>query len=70
MPAGFGKRPETSKGRSLNVMIHLKRSIVEVKTENCLAHALVIAIARVTNDPDYKAYRHGWKILPKVRELL
>jgi hypothetical protein len=52
-------------------MAHLKRSIVEVRAEeNCLAHALVIAIARVTNDPNYKSYRRGWKILPKVRELL
>jgi hypothetical protein len=52
-------------------MTHLKRSIVEVKAkENCLAHALVIAVARVTNDPDYQVYRHGWKILPKVREML
>jgi hypothetical protein len=28
---------------------------VEVKTENCLAHAIIIAIAKVENDPDYKA---------------
>jgi hypothetical protein len=38
--------------------------------ENCLAHALVIAMAKVKNDLDYKAYRQGRKILPKVRELL
>ena len=51
-------------------MPHLKRSIVQVKAEeNCLAQELVIAIARVTSDPDYQAYRKGWKILPKVREL-
>jgi hypothetical protein len=44
---------------------------VKVKAkENCLAHALVIALARVTNDPDYQAYRKTRKILPKVRELL
>jgi hypothetical protein len=70
MPVGFGKA-ETSKGRPLSTMAHLKRSIVEVKArDNCLAHALVIAVARVTNDPNYKAYRQGRKILPKVRELL
>jgi hypothetical protein len=41
-------------------MAHLKRSIVEVKSEtNCLAHALVIARARVDNDPDYDAYCRG-----------
>jgi hypothetical protein len=55
----------------MSVMAHLKRSIVEVKTdENCPAHALVIAMAKVTNDSNYKAYTQGRKILPKVRELL
>jgi hypothetical protein len=33
MPVGFGKRAETSKGRPLSVMAHLKRSIVEVNAE-------------------------------------
>jgi hypothetical protein len=49
-----------------------QKSIVEVRTEeNCLAHALVIAIAKVTNDSNYPAYRKGYKkILSKVRELL
>jgi hypothetical protein len=46
-------------------MAHLKKSIVEVKAEeNCLAHALVIAMAKVKNDPDYKAYRKGRKSCP------
>jgi hypothetical protein len=67
---GFGKRAEKTKGRPLSVMAHLKRSIVEVSAkENCLAHALLIAMARVTNDPDYQSCRKGWKILPKVSEL-
>jgi hypothetical protein len=71
MPVEFGKRAETSKGRPLLVMAHLKRFIVEVKAdENCLAYALVIAVVKVTNDPHYKAYIQGRKILPKVRELL
>ena len=71
MPVGFGKKAEKSKGRPLSKMAQLKRSIVQVKAkENCLAHALVIAISRVMNDPNYKAYRQGRKILPKVRELL
>jgi hypothetical protein len=52
-------------------MAHLKRSIVEVKAENnCLAHALITAIARVTNDPNYNSYRKGNKILPAVDRLL
>jgi hypothetical protein len=52
-------------------MAHLKKSIVEILVEeNCLAHAIVIAIAKVTNDPNYKAYRQGRKILPAVQHLL
>ena len=51
-------------------MVHLKRSIVEVKAEeNCLAHALIIAIARVDNDANYTAYRKGRKICPIVQTL-
>jgi hypothetical protein len=54
----------------MSVMACLKRSIVEVKDEeNCLPHALVIAVARVNNDPHYQAYRKGRKMLPKVHEL-
>ena len=71
MPVGLGKKAEKSKGRPLSKTAHLKRSIVEVKArDNCLVHALVIAVARLANDPNYKAYRQGRKILPKVRELL
>jgi hypothetical protein len=52
-------------------MAHLKRSVIEVKAEdNCLAHALVIAIAKATNDRNYKAYREGRKIRPVVQNLL
>jgi hypothetical protein len=51
-------------------MAQLKSSIVEVKAENnCLAHALIVAIARGTNDPNYKAYIQGRKI-PTVVDLL
>jgi len=58
-------------GRPLSVMAHLKKSIVEVKTEeNSLAYALKIAIARVENDANYKAYRQGWNIRPVVHALL
>ena len=44
LPVGFGRG---RKGRPLSVMAHLKRSVVEVKaSENCLAHAIIIAIAK------------------------
>jgi hypothetical protein len=69
MPVGFGR--VTTKGRQISVMAHLKRSIIEVKaSENCLAHALVIAIARIKNDPNYKSYRRGMKIFPAVNALI
>jgi len=56
MPIGFGKHAIKNRGRTLSVMAHRKRSIVEVQAEeNCLAHALVIAIAKVDKDPNYKA---------------
>jgi hypothetical protein len=56
MPVEFG-RGIKSKGNPLSVKSHLKTSIVNVKTVNyCLAHALIIAIAKLTNDTNYKAY--------------
>jgi hypothetical protein len=59
------------KGRSLEVMAHLKRSIIDVKAEtNCLAHALILAIAIITKDPNYNSYRKGCKIHPVVHNLL
>jgi hypothetical protein len=70
MPVGFGGGVKT-KGRPLSGMAHLKRSIMEVKAKNnCLAHALIIAIAKVTNNPNYKAYIQGRKIHPAVDRLL
>jgi hypothetical protein len=60
-----------AKGRPLANMAHLKRSIVEVKAENnCLAHAIVRAIAKLTNDPIYVAYRRTFNICPVVDNLL
>jgi len=71
MPGGYGKNAIKSKGIPLSVMAHLKSSIVEVKAEeNCLAHTLIIAIARVDNDANYKAHRQGRKIRPVVQSLL
>jgi hypothetical protein len=53
MPAGNGR--EKTKGRSLDVLSAVKRSIVVLKaTFLCLAHALIIAMARVNGDPKYK----------------
>jgi len=70
-PIGYGKHAINSMGRSLSVMSHLKSSIVEVKAEeNCLAHALLIAIARVDNDGNYTAYRKGRKIRPVLQALI
>ena len=64
---GFGK----SKGRPLSVVAHVKCSVVEVKaTENCLAHAIIIAMAKVNNDANYKSYRDGYMLHPIVRTLL
>jgi len=64
MPVGFGKSAIKNTGRPLSVMACLKTSKVEVKAEeNCLAHALIISIAKVENDPVYKAYRQGRKIV-------
>jgi hypothetical protein len=69
MPVGFGGIK--TKGRPLGVMAHLQRSIIEVKTEtNCLAHVLIIAIPKITRDPNYKAYMQGRKIHPVVHNLL
>ena len=69
MPVGFGLQGNgvKTKGRPLLVMAHLKTNIIEVKTEtNCLAHA-IIAIAKLTNDPDYKAYRKGAENISQSR---
>jgi len=65
IPVCFGRVALKIRGRPLSVMAHLKKSIVEVKEEeNCLDHALIIAIARVDNDANYKAYRQGREIRP------
>jgi len=57
-------------GRPLTIMAHLKR-IIEIRSETkCRAHALIIAIARITDEPNYKAYRQGFNILPAVQHLL
>jgi len=58
-------------GRPLTLLAHLKKIIVEVKSEeNCLAQALLIAIANVDYDANYKSFRQGWKIRSVVQTLL
>jgi hypothetical protein len=70
MPVGKSKGIPT-KGRPLATMVRLKKDIVKVKAEeNYLTHALIIAIARLINDPDYNAFRQGNKIRLTVDRLL
>jgi hypothetical protein len=62
MPVGFGGNGTNRKGRPLATMTHLKCSIVEMRgEENCLAHAFVIAIARLNTDANYRSYRKDYK---------
>ena len=71
MPVCFGRKSIKSKGRPLHEVVHEKRSIIDVISKtNCLAHALLIAIARLENEPVYKSYRRGWKIGAAVQNLL
>jgi hypothetical protein len=71
MPIGNGGDGIEAKSRTVANMAHLKKRIVQFKAENnFLAYALVIAIAKLTNDPDYKAFIHGRKIHSVVDRLL
>ena len=71
IPVGFGRTAQRSKGRTVFNLVHLKRSVIEFKAENnCLAHALIVAIARLEKDPNYQSYRKGNKICPVVVRLL
>jgi hypothetical protein len=71
MPTGNGKRAEKTKGRSLDVLSAAKMSTVAVKAALlCLAHALIIAMARVNGDPKYNSYRDRYQLGKPVEELL
>jgi len=60
-----------TKGRSFNVMSVIKRSIVRVKALlNCLAYALIIAMAQVNGDPKYQSYGNGYGFKIPVEDLL
>ena len=71
MPAGNGKKAEKTKGRSISVLSAIKTSIVTVKAVfMCLAHALIIAMAKVNDDSKFKSYRDGYGLKEPVEELL
>jgi len=68
MPAGNGR--VRTKGRSLDVISAIKKGIVRVKAAiNCLAYALIIAMARVNGDPKYQLYRHSKGLKKPVHVL-
>jgi len=50
--------------------VRIKNGIVEKAAFLCSAHALIIAVARVYNDPMYVLYRHGKGLKQPVEELL
>ena len=69
MSAGKGR--EKMKRRSLDLLSATKRSIVVVKAALlCLAHVLIIAMARVNDDPKYKSYKNGSGLKERVEEFL
>ena len=71
MPAGNGKKAEKTKGRSISVLSAIKTSIVTVKAVFlCLAHALIIAMAKVNGDSKFKSYRNGKCLKEPDEELL
>ena len=58
MPVGNGR--EKTKGRLLDVLSAIKKSIVVVQAAFlCLAHSLITAMAMVNGDSKYKSYRNG-----------
>jgi len=69
MPAGNGR--VRTRRRSLDMMSVIKKSIVTVKAAlNCLAYALIIAMARVNIDPKYKSYSNGRGLKNPVEDFL
>ena len=70
-PAGNDKKTEKTKGRSLDVMSAIKKSIVTVKAAiYCLAYAFIIAMAQVNVVPKYQSYRDGRGQKKLVEDLL
>ena len=70
MPAGNGNGVKT-KRRSISVLSAIKKSIVTLKAAFlCLAHALIIDMAKVNGDSKYDSYRHGKGLKKPVEKLL
>jgi len=67
MPAGNGG--VKTQGRSLVVLSAIKKSIVKAAFL-CLAHALIIVMAKVNNDSKYVSYRDGKGLKRPVEKLL
>jgi hypothetical protein len=68
MPAGNGGAK--TKGRSIDVLSAVKKSVVVVKAVVLyLAHTLVIAIAPINNDTKYKSYRNGYGLTQPVQDF-
>jgi len=66
MPLGYGGVIKTTLRHGTP-----QKSIVDVKVaNNWLAHDLIIAIAKVDNNANYKSYRKGRKIRSVVHSLL
>jgi len=59
-----------TKDITLSVMAHLKKISVYVKAEIMSCYALVIAIAKVDNDANYKPYRECRKIRSVVQTIV
>ena len=69
MPSGNGRGK--IKGRSVDVMSAIEKSIVVMKAAFlCLDHALIIAMARVNGDPKYDSNRKGRCLKQPVQVLL
>jgi len=69
IPVGNGRQKK--KGRSLHVLSAIKKSIDKLKEGFlCLAHALIIAMARVNGDLKYKSYKDGKSLKQTVQDLL
>ena len=69
MPTGNGR--EKTKGRYIDVMSAIKKSILVVKAKFlCLAHALIIAMARVNGNRKYASYGDGYGLKQPVQDLL
>jgi hypothetical protein len=71
MPVGNGRMADKTKGRSLDVLSAIKRSIVVVKAAFlCLAREILTAIDNVNSDPKYESYRKGRCLNKPAEELL